>query len=110
MSDLQIFDQDFPKGHEDHNNNNNGSEEIEINILNNTEELCRTPTSQKNKIPTVGRCPPPAPKKPRKLLFCKRKLYDHFFEVSGNEELERFFRSYTRLTPSGMAVKKRLLS
>lgn len=104
MSDLQ----NFPKRHEDHNNDDSEDREINNTCRHDTEELCRTPTSLKNKIPTVGSCPPPAPKKPRKVVFCKRKLYDHFFEVSGNEELERFFRSYT--PAAGMAVKKRLLS
>lgn len=113
MSDPQVLNQNFPEGHHD-------SEVLGTNIfvLNSSttsrrriddEELCRTPTCPENKIPTAGSCPPPAPKKPRKLLLCKRKFpqFD-FFEVTGNEELEKFFVSCTEIS-RGMAVKKRLL-
>lgn len=110
MSDPQILNQFFPKGHHE--------EEIldtNISVLNSTtrhnidEELCRTPTCRKNKIPTVGSCPPPAPKKPRNLVLSKRKFSQlEFFEVGGNEELENFFISCTEIS-RGMSVKKRLL-
>ncbi|CAN4100831.1 unnamed protein product [Withania somnifera] len=116
MSDPQILNQNFPKGY----GNPEGSLETNILVLNNSsstttntntsehidEELCRTPTCRKNKIPIAGSCPPPAPKK---LLLCKRKFSEfEFFEVSGNEELEKFFISCTEIS-RGMAVKKRLL-
>lgn len=114
MSDPQILNQIFPKKHHE--------EEIletNISVLNNSssttsrhnidEELCRTPTCRKNKIPIVGSCPPPAPKKPKNLLLSKRKFPQfEFFEVGGNEELEKFFISCTDIS-RGMAVKKRLL-
>ncbi|KAK4375933.1 hypothetical protein RND71_006610 [Anisodus tanguticus] len=107
MSDPQFFS----KGHdEDH------PKEIDTNILLNTtsshiEELCRTPTCRKNKIPIVGSFPPPAPKKPREVLLCKRKFprFDEFFESSGNEELEKFFISCTELSrglPKGTSTPR----
>lgn len=115
MSDPQILDQFFPKGH---HGGNNSVEILETNVLvleNSTtsrhniddhQELCRTPTCRKNKIPIAGSCPPPAPKK---LLLRKRKFSRfEFFEVSGNEELEKFFVSCNEIS-RGMAVKKRLL-
>lgn len=111
MSDPQILNQFFPKGHHE--------EEIldtNIIVLNSTtrhniddEDLCRTPTCRRNKIPTVGSCPPPAPKKSGNLLVSKRKFSRfEFFEVGGNEELEKFFVSYADIS-RGTTVKKRLL-
>ncbi|MCD9641211.1 hypothetical protein HAX54_027280, partial [Datura stramonium] len=105
MSDPQILNQNFAEG------GHNDSEVLGTNILvlnssttstsrhNIDEDLCRTPTCRENKIPTAGSCPPPAPKKPRKLLLCKRKFPRfEFFEVSGNEELEKFFVSCTEIS------------
>ncbi|CAN4098953.1 unnamed protein product [Withania somnifera] len=112
MSDPQILNQNFPKGH--HEDNPEEILETNILVLNSCttssrhldEELCRTPTCRKNKIPIAGSCPPPAPKK---LLLCKRKFPRfEFFEDSGNEELEKFFISCTEIS-RGMSVKKRLL-
>ncbi|KAK4719841.1 hypothetical protein R3W88_018179 [Solanum pinnatisectum] len=110
MSDPQILNQVFPKGHHEEEililNKNNSSSTSRHNI---GEDLCRTPTCRKNKIPIVGSCPPPAPKKPRKLLLSKKKFSQfEFFEVGGNEELEKFFISCNEIS-RGMAVKKRLL-
>ncbi|KAF3455148.1 hypothetical protein FNV43_RR05596 [Rhamnella rubrinervis] len=58
------------------------------------EHCCRTPTSSDHKIPSIQSCPP-TPRKPRGGLFSqKRKLTDlHFFETTGREEVESFFRS-----------------
>nr|XP_004496149.1 cyclin-dependent protein kinase inhibitor SMR2 [Cicer arietinum] len=58
------------------------------------EESYRTPTSKESKIPEIMTCPP-APKKPKPFVSCKRKLMDEFqfFEVSNNEDMDAFFRS-----------------
>lgn len=106
MSDPQILNH-----HEDEilvlNKNNNNSTTSRHNNIG--EDLCRTPTCRKNKIPIAGSCPPPAPKKPRESLLSKRKFPQfEFFEVGGNEELEKFFVSCNEIS-RGMAVKKRLI-
>ncbi|XP_052185358.1 cyclin-dependent protein kinase inhibitor SMR13-like [Diospyros lotus] len=55
---------------------------------------CHTPTSPETRIPEVRSCPP-APKKPRRRVSCKRRLSDElqFFEIVAREEIESFFRS-----------------
>lgn len=57
------------------------------------DESYKTPTSKESKIPEILTCPP-APKKPKPFVSCKRKLLDEFqfFEVS-NEDMDAFFRS-----------------
>lgn len=72
------------------------------------EYCCRTPTSSDHKIPSIQSCPP-TPRKPRGRLFSeKRKLSDlHFFETTGREEVESFFRSKLFKFPR---VKKRCTS
>lgn len=109
MSKIQSVNQTLPKEQEQEKE----EEERKRNILDSTnhvEEYCKTPKNYcKNVISTS---PPPAPKKlKKKESFCKRKF--DFFEVTGNEELELFFRScnevISRVTvPSGIAIKKRL--
>ncbi|GAU17002.1 hypothetical protein TSUD_37600 [Trifolium subterraneum] len=61
---------------------------------NQTDESYRTPTSKESKIPEIQDCPP-APRKPKPFVSCKRKLMDEFqfFEVSNNEDMDAFFRS-----------------
>ncbi|CAL5209063.1 unnamed protein product [Lathyrus oleraceus] len=61
---------------------------------NENDESYRTPTSKESKIPEILNCPP-APKKPKPFVSCKRKLMDEFqfFEVSSNEDMDAFFRS-----------------
>jgi len=58
------------------------------------DESYRTPTSKESKIPEIQDCPP-APRKPKPLVSCKRKLMDdfQFFEVKNNEDMDAFFRS-----------------
>ena len=58
------------------------------------EDLCRTPTSERHRIPKILTCPP-APRKPaRRVPSCKRKLTElQFFDVKNREDVEEFFRS-----------------
>ncbi|XP_057427417.1 cyclin-dependent protein kinase inhibitor SMR3-like [Lotus japonicus] len=58
------------------------------------EQSYRTPTSKESKIPAILNCPP-APKKPKTFVSCKRKLNDafQFFEVKNKEDMDAFFRS-----------------
>lgn len=75
------------------------------------EYYCRTPTSSDHKIPSIQSCPP-TPRKPNttsgRLFSQKRKLSDlHFFETTGREEVESFFRSNLFQFPR---VKKRCMS
>ncbi|KAJ4979453.1 hypothetical protein NE237_010233 [Protea cynaroides] len=67
---------------------------------------CRTPTSEEHKIPVMRSCPP-APKKQRRVILCKRKrcLSDefNFFEIMGRHQIESFFSS-------SFNVKKRCCS
>nr|XP_009800490.1 PREDICTED: cyclin-dependent protein kinase inhibitor SMR2-like [Nicotiana sylvestris] len=58
------------------------------------EEEIKTPKSPQNLIPKILSCPP-APKKPKRVISCKRKLVDElqFFEVAAREEVDSFFRS-----------------
>lgn len=64
-------------------------------------ELCKTPTSEKHKIPEILCCPQ-APKKPKtrsSTVSCKRKLQlladdeFQFFEILNRDEVEEFFRT-----------------
>ncbi|OIT33796.1 hypothetical protein A4A49_15681 [Nicotiana attenuata] len=58
------------------------------------EDEIKTPKSPQNLIPKILSCPP-APKKPKRVISCKRKLVDElqFFEVAAREEVDSFFRS-----------------
>nr|XP_016501850.1 PREDICTED: cyclin-dependent protein kinase inhibitor SMR2-like [Nicotiana tabacum] len=58
------------------------------------EEEIKTPRSPQYLIPKILSCPP-APKKPKRVISCKRKLVDElqFFEVAAREEVDSFFRS-----------------
>ncbi|XP_010032122.2 cyclin-dependent protein kinase inhibitor SMR3 [Eucalyptus grandis] len=56
------------------------------------DESCRTPRSEKHRIPAVLCCPP-APKKPRfSHSSCKRKLSElDFFDVVNHRKVDAFF-------------------
>lgn len=60
------------------------------------QEQCQTPTSEEHKIATIRSCPP-TPRKQQVQVHpqhgnYKRKLVE-FFENSGRDEVESFFRS-----------------
>ncbi|GMN59823.1 hypothetical protein TIFTF001_028904 [Ficus carica] len=70
---------------------------------------CKTPTSEDQKIPTTQSCPS-TPRKPAsdRVFRRKRTLSElHFFESTGREEVESFFRSSTFKFPG---QKKRCMS
>lgn len=70
------------------------------------EDDCRTPTSEENRIPAILTCPP-APKKPRPALSCKRKLSElDFFEALNHTEIEEFFRLASARIASDEAPKR----
>ncbi|KAG1361339.1 cyclin-dependent protein kinase inhibitor SMR1 [Cocos nucifera] len=57
------------------------------------EEECRTPTSKESKLPSTPKSCPPAPRKPRRVPWCKRiRPQDLEVITVGAEELERLFR------------------
>ncbi|KAL3530484.1 hypothetical protein ACH5RR_009806 [Cinchona calisaya] len=65
------------------------------NIINIDDEECKTPISQDQKIPAPQSCPP-APRKRKRGVSCKRKKTKlQFFEnnTDQKEEVESFFRS-----------------
>ncbi|OWM87624.1 cyclin-dependent protein kinase inhibitor SMR1-like [Punica granatum] len=73
------------------------------------EEECRTPTSEENRIPALLSCPP-APKKPRLALSCKRKLSElDFFEIVNRAEVEEFF-SATPVEPKRRRLPERIVA
>ncbi|KAI4382291.1 hypothetical protein MLD38_008272 [Melastoma candidum] len=58
-------------------------------------EECRTPTSDDHKIPEARSCPPTPRKRPAPWNSHKRKATElQFFESTGREEVESFFRRY----------------
>lgn len=58
------------------------------------EDGCRTPTSRESKIPMLQSCPP-APRKRRRVISCKRNLSEtQFFEIVHRKEIESFFNSF----------------
>ncbi|PSR89910.1 Cyclin-dependent protein kinase [Actinidia chinensis var. chinensis] len=68
-------------------------EDSEPNQLAKDYKECHTPTSKDHKIPTIQTCPP-APRKQGNCFPRKRKLSEfEFFEITGHEEIESFFRS-----------------
>ncbi|CAL0299794.1 unnamed protein product [Lupinus luteus] len=66
----------------------------DVEKISTDDDSCRTPTTKESKIPEIVTCPP-APKKPKALVSCKRKLMDEFkfFEDTNKEDMEAFFRS-----------------
>ncbi|XP_071713665.1 cyclin-dependent protein kinase inhibitor SMR3-like [Rutidosis leptorrhynchoides] len=62
--------------------------------LDEDDETCHTPTSSKNRIPSIVICPG-APKKPKQSVSgCKRKVSEFdFVEFLAREEIDMFFRS-----------------
>nr|DAD28630.1 TPA_asm: hypothetical protein HUJ06_030098 [Nelumbo nucifera] len=71
---------------------------------------CSTPTSEESKIPIIQSCPP-APRKPRKVVLCKRKFSEkklQFFRFVSHDEVESFFKSsFQTPLPISRHVKKR---
>ncbi|GLT81744.1 hypothetical protein SLE2022_001790 [Rubroshorea leprosula] len=59
------------------------------------DEECKTPTSSDYKIPTVRSCPPTPKKNVIRLNNMKKRKRSEmmFFETTGREEVESFFRS-----------------
>ncbi|PIA43557.1 hypothetical protein AQUCO_01900151v1 [Aquilegia coerulea] len=78
---------------------------IDIPTRQSDEDECRTPTSSEYKIPLIETCPP-APRKRRKLMLCKRKLWSEmqFFETDGQDKIDSFFRCSYNLSQN---IKKR---
>ncbi|KAF8039137.1 hypothetical protein BT93_B1626 [Corymbia citriodora subsp. variegata] len=70
-------------------------------------DSCRTPTSEKHRIPAVLRCPP-APMKPRFFRSsCRRKLSElDFFDVVNRGEVDAFFKL---ATAAGVSKRRRPL-
>ncbi|XP_030550470.2 cyclin-dependent protein kinase inhibitor SMR3-like [Rhodamnia argentea] len=72
-------------------------------------EFCRTPTSEKHRIPAALRCPP-APKKPRfsRSTSCRRKLSElDFFDVVNRREVDTFFELAAAAAAAGRVSKRR---
>ncbi|KAF9674939.1 hypothetical protein SADUNF_Sadunf10G0179800 [Salix dunnii] len=58
---------------------------------------CQTPKSEEHRIPAVLSCPP-APRKAKRIVSCKRKLREiDFFEIVNREEVDSFFQSSSEL-------------
>lgn len=55
------------------------------------DEECKTPTSKESKIPLVPTTCPPAPRKPRTIIRCKRRLSELDFFVVPQPDIECFF-------------------
>ncbi|KAH7691708.1 hypothetical protein IHE45_01G016300 [Dioscorea alata] len=58
---------------------------------------CHTPESKECRIPMIsGSCPPPAPKKPKRMtVLCKRRLSElEVFKIE-SEELEKLFMPHS---------------
>ena len=72
------------------------------------EAECRTPTSEEHRIPKILDCPP-APRKPRRVSSCKRKLSPElqFFEIVNPEEVDAFFRSSFERISAITSAKRR---
>lgn len=71
----------------------------------------RTPGTPQNLIPKVLSCPP-APKKPKRAISCKRKLLGdlEFYDVTAREEVDSFFSSVDENSKScGLNRKRRCL-
>ncbi|KAL3341426.1 hypothetical protein AABB24_025796 [Solanum stoloniferum] len=68
----------------------------------------RTPGSPQNLIPKIRSCPP-APKKPKRGISCKRKLLGdlEFYDVAAREEVDSFFSSVDENSKSCGGNRKR---
>nr|XP_009624219.1 cyclin-dependent protein kinase inhibitor SIM-like [Nicotiana tomentosiformis] len=97
-TDLE-FQQDFLENHlpnvkiTSSQNSNNTDERCSSTISN--EDECHTPKSPQFLLPKILNCPT-APKKPKRIPSCKRKLLDHelqFFEIVARDEVDSFFRT-----------------
>ncbi|KAJ0967141.1 hypothetical protein J5N97_024058 [Dioscorea zingiberensis] len=53
---------------------------------------CRTPTSVESRLPSISITCPPAPRKPRRVIRCKRRLTELEFFLVPHRELESLFR------------------
>ncbi|KAJ1435829.1 hypothetical protein SESBI_04779 [Sesbania bispinosa] len=75
-------------------NEENDAVAVAVTVADEDDESYRTPTSKESKIPAILTCPP-APKKAKPFVSCKRKLLDEFqfFEVTSKEDMDTFFRS-----------------
>ncbi|XP_059458588.1 cyclin-dependent protein kinase inhibitor SMR1-like [Corylus avellana] len=75
------------------------------------EAECQTPTSEEHRIPKILDCPP-APRKPRRVPSCKRKLSpgQQFFEIVNPEEVDAFFRSSFETISAITSAKRRCCS
>lgn len=86
----------------------------QVSNSSNEEECCKTPTSSDHKIPTTQSCPPTPRKKVQVFSHHrKRKKPDHqfhFFEATGREEVDSFFRSTSSEMFESHAVNKRCKS
>ncbi|KAJ6744166.1 CYCLIN-DEPENDENT PROTEIN KINASE INHIBITOR SMR1-LIKE, partial [Salix purpurea] len=52
---------------------------------------CQTPKSEEHRIPAVLSCPP-APRKAKRIVSCKRRLREiDFFETVNRDEVDSFF-------------------
>ncbi|KAG1362613.1 cyclin-dependent protein kinase inhibitor SMR1 [Cocos nucifera] len=86
---------------------------ITVPLVNSEDEgrECRTPTSEESRLPTVPSSCPPAPKKPRKVLLCKRRLPELELFSARLEEIELWFRQTDRPTTvpslSGRSKKRK---
>ncbi|KAJ8528849.1 hypothetical protein K7X08_030493 [Anisodus acutangulus] len=74
-------------------NENSRDQSERCSIIKEPAEI-RTPGSPQHLIPKILSCPP-APKKPKKAISCKRKLLGEleFFDVVAREEVDSFFSS-----------------
>ncbi|KAG5237817.1 cyclin-dependent protein kinase inhibitor SMR [Salix suchowensis] len=58
---------------------------------------CQTPKSEEHRIPAVLSCPP-APRKAKRIVSCKRRLREiDFFETVNRDEVDSFFQSSSEL-------------
>ncbi|KAG9139782.1 hypothetical protein Leryth_021390 [Lithospermum erythrorhizon] len=80
------------------------STQAERRASRNEKDECKTPNSPQNLIPKIISCPP-APKKSRRVPSCKRKL--EFFEVTGRQEIESFFKIVGVINSNESAKRRR---
>ncbi|KAF8395315.1 hypothetical protein HHK36_019258 [Tetracentron sinense] len=75
--------------------------------LTTSNDECRTPKSDEQSIPVIRNCPP-APRKRRPVVLCKRKLSElQFFEITGRTEVDSFFQSNFELPYITSRIVKR---
>nr|XP_009764348.1 PREDICTED: cyclin-dependent protein kinase inhibitor SMR1 [Nicotiana sylvestris] len=75
-------------------------------VTSDDEDKCQTPKSPQFLIPKILSCPP-APKKPKRVSSCKRKLLD-FFEIVKRDEIDSFFK-LVDVNSNGDTKKRRCL-